>query len=189
LLDCKTPVRAIRVTGKSLWDKDVEQIHFRLTGKSLGDEVVEFMHFRLETLQCPEEHEMLVKYSLHPEVWRKAKAWDFQGALAIYNGVDLLLLNRHSRQFFLQERGILQRLAGNLDEALKDLSAALDLDGDDYECYKHRGYVKYLKGDSEGARLDAEKCLAMGLPGYNCITTELNCLGVTSVEYMDYSLR
>jgi tetratricopeptide (TPR) repeat protein len=167
-------------------DNDGYAIAFTIRYGSLGNGLVEYMHFRLETSQAMREHEKLM-YELHAEVLEKLKASDNQRALAGFDGVNLLLLRRHKRQFFLQERGVLQRLAGNLGEALEDLTAALILVENDYECLKHRGYVKYLLGDLDGARLDAERCLTIPLPELYSTAEEL--LGKISVTYLEYSLK
>ncbi|CAM6123361.1 unnamed protein product [Calypogeia fissa] len=85
--------------------------------------------------------------------------------------------------WYLQEKGILKRLAGDLQGALEDLTAALNIDPEDYECLKHRAYVKHLLKDEHGARLDAERCLAMGRkqPGDSC-------LGVSAVSFLEFNL-
>ncbi|CAM6129718.1 unnamed protein product [Calypogeia fissa] len=85
--------------------------------------------------------------------------------------------------FYLQEKGILKRFAGDLQGALEDLTAALKVNPEDYECLKHRAYVKHLLKDEHGARLDAQRCLAMGSkqPGESC-------LGVSAVSFLELDL-
>ncbi|CAM6103609.1 unnamed protein product [Calypogeia fissa] len=84
--------------------------------------------------------------------------------------------------FYLQERGILKRLAGDLQVALEDLTVALMVDPQNYECLKHRAYVKHLLKDENG-RLDAQGCLAMGRqqPGDSC-------LGVSAASFLEFDL-
>jgi hypothetical protein len=59
--------------------------------------------------------------------------------------------------FVLQEKGIIKRMKGDLEGALCDLTAAMESlsrieEGPKllYDCWKHRGYVKFLMGDLEG---------------------------------------
>jgi hypothetical protein len=147
--------------------------------------VIEFMQFRLETLQAIEQHEELF-YSLHPLVVAAVKAGNIVRALAVFDSINVLLLRGYDRQYFLQEQGVLQRLAGNLDGALEDLTVSLEIGGDDYDCLKHRAYVKFLLGDFEGARLDAARCAQMGVPDYYPTT---RILAGAPVAFMDYDLE
>ncbi|CAM6081491.1 unnamed protein product [Calypogeia fissa] len=77
----------------------------------------------------------------------KVRTSDFWDALAIWNAFDTRGSSYHNQLCFLQQRGILKQLVGDLDRALEDLTAALEIDHDDYECRRHRGYVNYVLGD------------------------------------------
>jgi hypothetical protein len=151
----------------------------------LGNTLIEYMGFQLDTLQAMHQHEELVS-SLHSKVQEKVEACDIEGALVIYDCVNVQLLRRYARTFFLQESGVLQRLAGNLKGALEDLEVSMELLGDDYDCFKHRAYVKYLLGDLEGARLDARRCLQMELPDYY---PKPSHLGGATVSFLEYNLE
>jgi hypothetical protein len=63
--------------------------------------LVEYMDLRLDTLQGMEQHEKLAQ-SLLSEVREKVKAGDIQGALAVYDSVNVLLLRKGALLFFLQ---------------------------------------------------------------------------------------
>jgi tetratricopeptide (TPR) repeat protein len=155
--------------------------------ESLGNTLIHYMHFHLETLQAMEQQKFKFIASLEEiRFLGKVKAKHYQEALATFNSVNVLLLPRYERSLFLQERGILQRLTGNLTEALNDLTAALKILEDDYNCFKQRGYVKYLLGDLEGARRDAERCLEMGLPDYYGSSP---LLPGSTVEFLGYKLQ
>jgi hypothetical protein len=78
--------------------------------------------------------------------------------------------------FFLQEKGIIKRMKGDLEGALSDLTAAIarlvshtvrskrpsGYPGRSrllYNCWKHRGYVQFLMGDLKGAAHDGKMAL------------------------------
>jgi hypothetical protein len=73
----------------------------------------------------------------------------------------------------------------NLDKALEDLTAALELIRDDYECLKHRSHVKYLLGDLDGEKVDAERCANMPLPEYYS-KGAYHVPGLAFVKFMEY---
>jgi hypothetical protein len=99
---------------------------------TLGNTLIECMDFRLDTWKAIKQYEKCVQ-SLLSEVRKKVKAGDFQGALAVYDSVNMLLLRRWERAVFLEERGVLRRLAVNLDEALEDLTVSLKIGADNYD--------------------------------------------------------
>jgi hypothetical protein len=68
---------------------------------------------------------------------------------------------------------------------MEDLTASLEALGDDYDCFKHQGYVRYLLGDLEGARSDAERCLQLGLPDYYPVP---NILAGAPAAFLEYNL-
>ncbi|CAM6095992.1 unnamed protein product [Calypogeia fissa] len=89
----------------------------------------------------------------------KAKLGDCDGALDDAN--EELTMVDGDRVFLLQERGIFKTMMGDLDGALSDLDEGLELEPNDYERLKHRGYVKFLLNDMYGARADAEWALSV----------------------------
>ncbi|CAM6086440.1 unnamed protein product [Calypogeia fissa] len=145
----------------------------------LGGLSVAFSNFRLKGSKSYEDELM---YLSHAKVMEEVKEKEFLGGLAIWENFDAML-GCHDRVYFLQERGILKRMLRDLKGALEDLTEALEINGHDYECSKHRGYVKFLLGDIDGARNDAKKCVAMGLKQANC-----NFLGGYPVAFLEFKL-
>ncbi|CAM6103747.1 unnamed protein product [Calypogeia fissa] len=125
-------------------------------------------------------------------------------------GLSRLLFQKEDGQFCLTERGDpwsdlrsapspigteYPDRSGSLRHWLQDLlwklTARSKLEGDltvmvdpqNYECLKHRAYVKHLLKDENGARLDAQGCLAMGRqqPGDSC-------LGVSAASFLEFDL-
>ncbi|CAM6128980.1 unnamed protein product [Calypogeia fissa] len=103
----------------------------------------------------------------------KVRVTDFQGALACWDVNDANACESELRLFFLQ-RGILKQMGGDLRGALEDLTAALKIYGtvDDptflprrdmnnyaYNYVRHRGSVKFLLGDMDGAQKDGAMAL------------------------------
>ncbi|CAM6126395.1 unnamed protein product [Calypogeia fissa] len=101
--------------------------------------------------------------SKHFQVMKKVTEKDLSGALPLWDDFDARVCGYYDRGYFLLERGILKRMVGDVNGALEDLTVELKYDWNDYERSKHRGYVKFLLGDTDGARKDAKRCLAMGL--------------------------
>ncbi|CAM6088866.1 unnamed protein product [Calypogeia fissa] len=127
--------------------------------------------------------------SLSRRCFVKAKLGEYEGALDDANEA-VKVSNSNSRAFTLQERGVLKRMMGDLEGALADLDEGLKLETAGYELLKHRGHVKFLLKDEDGARTDAEWALRVKPPtvdrqGYG--TTAI--LGKSPAEYMGYQLR
>jgi regulator of sirC expression with transglutaminase-like and TPR domain len=79
---------------------------------------------------------------------------------------------------------------GNLKSALADLNQGLELEPDDYERLKHRGFIRFLLNDKEGARLDAERAIERKPSRVDNYTYGFClCLGTVSVKFIGYSLR
>ena len=118
----------------------------------------------------------------------KAKLGNLQEALDYINQTLEVSVERSGA---LQERGVLKcMIMGDLDGALADLNESLALTADGYEVLKHRGYVKFLMDDKEGARIDAERALnveprRVDYFRYGCGPV----LGLTPVEFLGYNLR
>ncbi|KAG6555474.1 hypothetical protein Mapa_002709 [Marchantia paleacea] len=115
----------------------------------------------------------------------KAMLQDFEGALSDAN--KALQLDPYY-PFYLQERGVLKIKMGDLKGALADLNKG---DGDDYKTLKHRGYVKYLLKDEQGARNDAVR--ALRIKSSTASSAEPVCipndsLSCTTVKYLDFEL-
>ncbi|CAM6087027.1 unnamed protein product [Calypogeia fissa] len=135
---------------------------------SLGETSVMYMHFRLARRRQKVDEVWELMDSAHSRVMGKVRESDFQGALACWEVIDASLYDPDLRLFFLQERGVLKRLAGDVHGAVRDLSAALEIYREEdeaqevskrrdmkyctYNCRKHRGFVKFLLGDSDGAQ-------------------------------------
>ncbi|CAM6121861.1 unnamed protein product [Calypogeia fissa] len=170
---------------------------------SLGEQSVMYLNFRLVNRREADEIWQQMDVS-HFEVMDKVRVSDFQGALAAW---DVESMHRADlRVFFLQERGILKRMTGDLHGALKDLSASLkaygklvdlrhpqsgDIKYCKYNGLKHRGFVKLLLGDMDGAQKDG--AMAMKLiscadcsPGKRLISPNL---GEELLSYMDFKLH
>ncbi|CAM6103613.1 unnamed protein product [Calypogeia fissa] len=153
-----------------------------LKGKPLHGELVANM-LMLSILK-PSTYPTLTTSAAIAQVIKMVRQRGYLRALAVWyicgvnqvRGID-------DQAFYLQEMGILKRLASDLQGALEDLTAALEVDPEDYECLKHRAYVKHLLKDEHGARLDAERCLAMGReqPGDTY-------LGETPVRFLEFDL-
>ncbi|CAM6108723.1 unnamed protein product [Calypogeia fissa] len=109
-------------------------------GEKLGEESVTYMHFTLKGRREFEETRRVSRSQVMDMV-RKA---DFSGAMAAWDALGGGRVPGYDPVFFLQERGILKRLSNDWHGALQDLTAALEIDPNDYECPKHRGYVKFL---------------------------------------------
>lgn len=115
----------------------------------------------------------------------KAMLQDYEGALSDAN--KALQLDPYY-PFYLQERGVLKIKMGDLKGALADLNKG---DGDDYKTLKHRGYVKYLLKDEQGARNDAVR--ALRIKSSSASSAEPVCipndsLSCTTVKYLDFEL-
>ncbi|CAM6111202.1 unnamed protein product [Calypogeia fissa] len=115
----------------------------------------------------------------------RARLGDFQGALVDSN----CIIEKQRTAFDLQERGVLKRMMGDLSGALEDLNESLVLGPDDYEVLKHRGFVRFLMKDDDGACADAERAQSIKPSGVECLGYGRECLGTTSVEFMGYKLR
>ncbi|CAM6103770.1 unnamed protein product [Calypogeia fissa] len=113
---------------------------------------------------------------------------DFCGALTVWNAYGISGVPGYYRVFFLQERGILKRLAKELQGAFEDLTAALEIDHNNYECLRHRGDVRYLIGDLHGAQDDTQQCLAMSFEQQYSKYPTAFCLGDESVTCMELVL-
>ncbi|CAM6119078.1 unnamed protein product [Calypogeia fissa] len=154
-------------------------------GHKLGDELVSYMHF---TLNGREQSEELI-VSSQCQVLEMVRKSDFRGALAVWDAYGVSGVPGYYRFFFLRQRGILKQLANDFHGALKDLTAALGIQKNDYECLRHQAYVKYLMGDLDGARDDGKQCLAMidNGQGYSEFPKGF-CPGEESVTYMGLTL-
>lgn len=85
-------------------------------------------------------------------------------------------------------------MMGDLPGALADLNKAVELEKDDYEMLKHRGYVRFLLHDENGAREDAEWALRVQDLSATLDESQyhdyiMSFLGALPVEYLDYKLR
>ncbi|CAM6103602.1 unnamed protein product [Calypogeia fissa] len=126
-----------------------------IKGEKLSEGLVNYMHSIIKGWG----HHILS--SSHSQVMEIVRQADYSKALAVWNCFFDVQF-RTNVAFYLQERGILKRLTNDLEGALEDLTAALEIIPKDYECLKHSAYVKYLLEDEDGARVDAEQALAMG---------------------------
>ncbi|CAM6098772.1 unnamed protein product [Calypogeia fissa] len=164
--------------------------------KALGEELVTYMH-SLDVIQGEKLEVELVTNMLSMlmtskvmtswptnEVMKMVRQTAYSRALAIWYIWGVIQDPSSGDQFFyLQERGILKRFGGDLQGALEDLTTVLKDKPEDYECLKHRAYVKYLLQDEHGARLDAQQCLAMGRK-----QPRDTCLGETLVRFLEFDL-
>lgn len=91
--------------------------------------------------------------------------------------------------FIVRERGILKSNIQDYNGALLDLNDALRIDPDDYEILKHRGLTKFLLGDEDGARFDAEQALSVKFTvvRYSLLAAS-TCWGASSVKYLGFDL-
>ncbi|KAL3700891.1 hypothetical protein R1sor_018913 [Riccia sorocarpa] len=115
----------------------------------------------------------------------KAMLEDYEGALA---DADKALQIDPFYPFYLQERGVLKIRMGDLQGALADLNRA---DGDDYKTLKHRGYVKFLLKDEQGARNDAIRALRLKsstASGAEPLSVPNDSLSCVPVKYLDFQL-
>ncbi|CAM6098771.1 unnamed protein product [Calypogeia fissa] len=170
-----------------------------LKGKPLGEELVTYMH-SLDVIQGEKLDVELVTNILSilkpwtyskvttswptNEVMKMVRQTANSRALAVWYIWGVIQDPSSGDQFFyLQERGILKQFGGDLHGALEDLTTALKDEPEDYDCLKHRAYVKYLLQDEHGARLDAQQCLAMGReqPGDTY-------LGETPIRFLEFDL-
>jgi hypothetical protein len=79
---------------------------------------------------------------------------------------------------------------GDLEGALEDLNEDLKPDVDDYEMLKHRGLIKFLLDDKEGACFDAERASVVRPSRVNCHNYGRNLsLGMASVKFLGYLLK
>jgi len=72
------------------------------------------------------------------------------------------MLSQRDKKATLVNRGIIHRKNGELQRALDDFNAALELDANLAEAYLNRGTVYFLAGQSDAAIADYEKALDLG---------------------------
>ncbi|CAM6103620.1 unnamed protein product [Calypogeia fissa] len=137
-------------------------------------------------------------WMLYKSATKRVSVSDYEGALAIL-GLDNsgLLLRPWLQGFMLQETGVIKRMNGDLTGALKNLTAALDIfsEGDDlrcyaYHCWKHRGFVNFLRDKFDEARKDGEMALSLRSQ-YRRYPADFRGekLGEKPVEYMEFTLK
>lgn len=81
-------------------------------------------------------------------------------------------------------------MTGDLQGALADLNEGMKLETNDYEMLKHRGYVKFLLKDEQGACADAELALKVKPTRVDRQDYERRpFLGAIPLEYLDYKLK
>ncbi|CAM6103608.1 unnamed protein product [Calypogeia fissa] len=139
--------------GKLLAKELVTYIHSfaDFKGKKLDIERITIMLSILKPWTYPAVRRSCPTYQVMKMVRQKA----YPGALAVwYNWGVNQVPGSSDDLFYLQVRGIIKRLGGDLQGALEDLTVALRVDPEDYECLKHRAHVKHLLKDEHGARLD-----------------------------------
>ncbi|CAM6094350.1 unnamed protein product [Calypogeia fissa] len=112
----------------------------------------------------------------------RARLGDFQGALVDSNSI----IEKQRTPFDLQESGVLKRMMGDLSGAMEDLN---ECDPEDYEIVKHKAFVRFLLKDEIGARVDAEKARSVKPSRVDSLGYGRDCLGTSSVEFLDYRLR
>ncbi|KAL2629197.1 hypothetical protein R1flu_013883 [Riccia fluitans] len=115
----------------------------------------------------------------------KAMLHNYEGALSDANKA---LQIDPFYPFYLQERGVLKIKMGDLQGALADLNRG---DGEDYKTLKHRGYVKFLLKDEQGARNDAIRALRIkssAASGTEPVCIPNDSLSCASVKYLDFHL-
>lgn len=71
--------------------------------------------------------------------------------------------NRGDRVKTLVNRGVIYNRNGDLQKALDDFNAALDLDGEVAEAFLNRGNSWFLAGDYDKALADYDQALALGV--------------------------
>lgn len=76
----------------------------------------------------------------------------------------------------------------DLRGALADPDEGLDVNGDNYEILKHRGYISFLMDDEETARVYAERALKVQPPCFDMPFHQKWCFGCSPIEYLNYKL-
>ncbi|CAM6129707.1 unnamed protein product [Calypogeia fissa] len=137
-------------------------------------------------------------WMLYKSAMKRVSVFDYDGALAILRLDNSgLLLRPWLQGFMLQETGIIKRMNRDFTGALKNLTAALGIfsEGDDlrcyaYHCWKHRGFVNFLRDKFDEARKDGEMALSLR-PHYCRYPADFKGekLGEKPVEYMEFTLK
>ena len=84
-------------------------------------------------------------------LWQEAALADLNAYLSPRNE------DRASEFEGCQERGVLRKIMGDLQGALKDLNACLQHNSNNYECLKHRADVNRLLNNTTGAEEDRSR--------------------------------
>ncbi|CAM6084539.1 unnamed protein product [Calypogeia fissa] len=81
-------------------------------------------------------------------------------------------------------------MMGDLQWALEDLNEGLELETDNYERLKHRGLVKFLLDDEDGAKADTKWALRIKPPYVDSDHYGRHpLLQESSVEFLGYKLK